>query len=92
MRVPRGSIGAARAVLERQANGEYEVALEQEYDLPPAVCVTCGSRDLRPVHSVGWIVLLGLCFGLATIFPPPRKGVRCRQCGQGQADVLEKWA
>ncbi len=86
--VPPEAADAARAVLERQRNGEYEQALEQETGIPQGVCERCGSRSFQPVHSAWWILLLVLSFGLAMIFPPPRKGVRCRQCRQVQLDAL----
>jgi len=78
--VPQESVTAAQAVLERQQNGHYAEALELEQGLAPAVCVRCGSRSMRPVISPWWVALLVLSFGLATIFPPPRKGVRCSTC------------
>ncbi len=87
--VPFESAEAARAVLERQRGGEFEQALEREYDIAPTVCGRCGSRSLRPVHSIWWIVLLVVSWGLAAIFPPPRKGLRCRECRHLQLDALQ---
>ena len=82
--VPPESVQAAREVLERQRNGEYEQALEEEQDVAPAVCERCGSRSLRRVHSGWWILLLVVSFFIAAIFPPPRKGMRCKACGHVQ--------
>jgi hypothetical protein len=86
--VPSESVNAAQAVLEKQRSGHYAEALELEQGLAPAICFTCGSRSMRPVNSAWWVVLLVLSFGLATIFPPPRKGVRCSKCGSLQPDAL----
>ncbi len=83
--VPADSVHAAREVLERQRSGEYEQALEDEQDLAPEVCERCGSRSLRATHSVWWILLLIVTFLIAAIFPPPRKGMRCKDCGHVQA-------
>lgn len=92
LRVPFESVAAAREVLDRQARGEYEEALELEHELPPAVCRHCGSRAFHPVHSWCWIAGLIVSFGLATIFPPPRKGLRCSQCRRVQLDALQQIA
>lgn len=78
--VPLASVEAARAVLVRQRQGDYEEALEREQDLPPQVCAQCGSRAFEPTYSIWWVLLLVASFGLATIFPPPRKALRCRRC------------
>jgi hypothetical protein len=86
--VPHESVAAAQAVLERQQSGHYAEVLELEQGLAPAVCIQCGSRSLRPVISAWWVALLLLSFGLATIFPPPAKGVRCSKCGSKQPDAL----
>lgn len=83
--VPAESVQAAREVLERQRNGEYEQALENEQEVAPAVCERCGSRSLRATHSVWWILLLVVSFCIAAIFPPPRKGMRCKDCGHRQS-------
>lgn len=88
LQVPADSVEAARAVLLRQQRGEYAIALEEELQVPPAICSKCGSRDLQPAHSVWWIVLLVLSFGLAAIFPPPRNGVRCGHCHHVYLDAL----
>jgi hypothetical protein len=87
LQVPMESVAAARLVLERQKNGEFEEALENEHGVAPAACRNCGSRSLRPTHSARWILLLVLSFGIAAIFPPPRNGTRCKGCGQVQQDA-----
>ncbi len=86
--VPQESVAAAQAVLERQQTGHYAEALELEQGLAPAVCVQCGSRSMRSIFSAWWVALLVLSFGLATIFPPPKRGVRCSKCGTIQPDAL----
>lgn len=80
LQVPVQCVEAARSVMLKQQQGEYALALEKEFELPPATCSKCGARDLQPIHSVWWLVLLALSFGLAAIFPPPRNGVRCGKC------------
>jgi hypothetical protein len=88
LQVPSESVTAAQAVLERQQNGHYAEALELEQGLAPAVCVQCDSRSMRPVVSAWWVLLLVISFGLAAIFPPPSKGIRCSKCGSMQPDAL----
>lgn len=78
----------AKAILARQRNGEYEEALESEFQLPANVCARCGSRKLRAVRSWRSILLLFVAFEFANaIFPPKGKGRRCQECGHLQPDA-----
>ncbi|MBK9250424.1 MAG: DUF2007 domain-containing protein [Proteobacteria bacterium] len=48
LQVPPESVDAARSVLSRQRAGEFALPLEEEFGLPPAICKSCGSRNLQP--------------------------------------------
>ena len=82
------SVDAARSVLSRQRAGEFALPLEEKFGLPPAVCLSCGSRNLQPTHSAWWTLLVVLSFFIAAMFPPPRNGWRCKDCRHVQLDAL----
>lgn len=72
----------AREVLVELRNGEFEGALEAEFDLPRVVCPKCGSPDLRNVRSTSSALLaIASTFCLFIRFPPRIVGKRCRACG-----------
>ena len=85
LQVPSGRVLEARALLERQKSGEFELALEEQQGVPATRCGRCGSGDLRALRSPWSVVLLVATFGLSDIIFPPRiTGRQCNVCGAKQ--------
>ena len=81
LQVAEQDAAGARAVLERQKNGEFARALAEESGVPETRCPNCGSTDLRYTRSAGSILLLLATLGLSgVIFPPRITGRQCNAC------------
>ena len=82
VQVPMTLAPRAQHALAALADGEYQRALEADFDLAPITCPQCASSDFRNVRSRRMTLLAIVLLMLASItFPPPIIGRRCKSCG-----------
>jgi len=82
VQVRAADVPRALAVIRARQDGEYERALEAEWDLTPIKCPNCASPNLETTHSVSTaliVFMLGILFRF--FFPIAPEGRRCKACG-----------
>ncbi len=82
VQVEAADVPRALAVIKARQDGEYERALETEWNLTSVNCPNCVSHNLGTTHSISTALVvfgLGILFGL--FFPIAPEGRRCKSCG-----------
>lgn len=81
LQVPEQFADQAHVVLRKQRDGDFQLILEEQQNLPAVRCQNCGSSDLRYVRSPWSLLLLVATLGLSgVIFPPSIEGWKCNAC------------
>jgi len=82
LQVGAADVTRALAVIQSRQDGEFERALEAEWDLTPIKCPNCASTNLETTHSFSTaliVFMLGILFRF--FFPIAPEERRCKACG-----------
>ena len=82
LQVPEVDRDVALEILEARRRGEYQLALDAEFNIDAARCPNCRSTKLHLSRSTNSACLsAALWLAMGVFFPPAVNGMYCKDCG-----------